>query len=130
MATVLRRAHPSIMQSIFAGLAEATALVAEGVAVLLIGIGVLEASLGVVARLATRDGRTSAIKDIWLRLAGWILLSLELALGADIVRTAISPSWEDLGKLATIAAIRTVLSVFLGRDLAEFERETRDRQTP
>jgi hypothetical protein len=37
---------------------------------------------------------------------------------AHIVRSAISPSWNDIGHLAAIAAIRTFLSYFLERDLA------------
>ena len=48
----------------------------------------------------------------------WLLLGLEFELGADIVRTAISPGWNDFGQLATIGAIRTALNYFLERDLA------------
>ena len=42
---------------------------------------------------------------------------LELMLAADLVRSAVAPTWDDIGKLAAIAAIRTVLGFFLGRDL-------------
>jgi hypothetical protein len=45
---------------------------------------------------------------------------LEFALGADIVRTAIAPTWDDIGQLAAIAAIRTFLNFFLERDLDAF----------
>ena len=38
-------------------------------------------------------------------------------LAADIVRTAIAPSWDDIGQLAAIAVIRTFLNYFLERDL-------------
>lgn len=41
----------------------------------------------------------------WLQLASWILLPLELALGADLIRTAIAPTWDDIGKLGAIAAV-------------------------
>jgi hypothetical protein len=60
-------------------------------------------------------------RAVWLRFAGWILLSLEFALGADIIRTAIAPTWDDVGKLGAIAAIRTFLGFFLGRDLETVE---------
>lgn len=40
---------------------------------------------------------------------------------ADIVRSAISPTWSDIGQLGAIAAIRTVLNYFLERDIGEFE---------
>ena len=58
-----------------------------------------------------------------LRFASWILLSLEFALAADIVRTAIAPTWDDIGQLAAIAAIRTFLNYFLERDLEAFMHE-------
>ena len=58
-------------------------------------------------------------RTIWVKFASWILLSLEFALGADIIRTAISPTWDDIGKLAAIAGIRTFLNYFLAHDLEE-----------
>jgi uncharacterized membrane protein len=64
----------------------------------------------------------------WLRFAAWILLSLEFALGADIIRTAIAPSWEDIGKLGAIAAIRTFLGYFLGRDIETIEVEAKEEK--
>ena len=111
------------MEAMFTVLAEHIALGAELIAALLIAIGGIGAVVRVVRLLAERNAHVRTIKDIWLRLAGWILLALEFTLAADIVRTSISPTWEDLGKLAAIAAIRTVLSIFLERDLGAFEKE-------
>jgi len=62
----------------------------------------------------------SAKKDIWLRFAAWTLLALEFALAADIVHTAISPDWDDIGHLAAIAVIRSVLNYLLERDLEKY----------
>jgi len=42
-----------------------------------------------------------------------------LALGADILATAIAPTWDQIGKLAAIAVIRTALNHFLRRELEE-----------
>jgi len=47
------------------------------------------------------------------------LLGLELELAADIIRSVVAPTWQDIGKLAAIAAIRTLLNYFLGKDVAE-----------
>ena len=44
-------------------------------------------------------------------------LGLEFQLAADIVRTAIEPSWQQIGQLAAIATIRTGLNYFLVGDL-------------
>jgi uncharacterized membrane protein len=60
-------------------------------------------------------------RQIWVGFAGWILLALEFALAADIADTAISPTWDAIGKLAAIAAIRTVLNFYLARDVEKFD---------
>jgi uncharacterized membrane protein len=49
------------------------------------------------------------------------LLGLEFELAADIVRTAIAPTWNEIGQLAAIALIRTFLNFFLEKDLEEYE---------
>jgi uncharacterized membrane protein len=117
------------METTFQIVAEHVALGAELIATLLIAIGGVGALVRVIRLLAERNAHVRTIKDIWLRLAGWILLALEFTLAADIIRTSISPTWEDLGKLAAIAAIRTVLSIFLERDLSSFEEERAERRT-
>jgi uncharacterized membrane protein len=49
--------------------------------------------------------------------AGWLVLAFEFLLAADILRTAISPTWTDIGQLPAIAAIRTFLNYSLSHDL-------------
>jgi uncharacterized membrane protein len=46
-----------------------------------------------------------------------VAVSLELLLGADVLATAVAPSWDDLGKLAAIAILRTGLNYFLEKEL-------------
>jgi uncharacterized membrane protein len=46
-----------------------------------------------------------------------VSVSLELLLGADVLATAVAPSWDDIGKLAAIAILRTGLNYFLEREL-------------
>jgi uncharacterized membrane protein len=48
-----------------------------------------------------------------------VAVSLELLLGADVLATAVAPSWDDIGKLAAIAVLRTALNYFLGKELKE-----------
>jgi uncharacterized membrane protein len=40
-------------------------------------------------------------------------------LAADIVNTLVAPTWDQVGHVAAIAAIRTFLSFFLDRELEE-----------
>jgi uncharacterized membrane protein len=58
-------------------------------------------------------------KWVWLVFARWLVLALEFELAADILRTAISPTWNELGQLAVIAVIRTFLNYFLSKDMKE-----------
>jgi len=56
-------------------------------------------------------------EEIRLQFGGSVAISLELLLGADVLATAVAPSWNDIGKLAAIAAIRTALNYFLEKEL-------------
>jgi len=51
-----------------------------------------------------------------------VAVALELLLGADVLATAVAPSWNDIGKLAAIAIIRTILNYFLDRELKHIQQ--------
>ena len=57
------------------------------------------------------------ISQLCVCFGSWLGLALEFQLGADVLSTTIAPSFEELGKLAIIAAIRTLLNYFLQKDL-------------
>jgi len=52
-------------------------------------------------------------------------MGLEFELAADIVRSAISPSWTAIGQLGAIAVIRTFLNYFLEKDIKELAEPQR-----
>jgi uncharacterized membrane protein len=52
-----------------------------------------------------------------MRFATAIILALEFTLAADIIRSAVAPSWDAIGRLGAIAAIRIALNFFLARDI-------------
>ncbi|WP_347057003.1 DUF1622 domain-containing protein [Blastococcus sp. HT6-30] len=58
-----------------------------------------------------------------LTLGRFLALGLEFQLAGDVLRTAVAPSWEEIGQLAAIAAIRTALNYFLGKEIAEERRQ-------
>lgn len=93
-------------------------------------LNVLGAILDVATGLAVVAGIVAAgsraflflrFEDAVLRakraLARWLMLALELALAADVVRSAYAPTWDDIGKLAAIAALRTALNLTLEREI-------------
>jgi uncharacterized membrane protein len=114
----------------FKEIAGFVALAIEAAAVFVVSFGALQALAGVIALIFKRAADEMAGRVIWLRFATWILLALEFALAADIVRTAVAPTWEDITKLAVIATIRTMLNYFLAKDIAEFDQARESGQIP
>lgn len=104
------------------------ALSVEAAAAAVIAFGTLEALVGLAPALVSwaQIGRR---RDVWRKLGVWLMLGLEFELAADIIRTAISPSWTDIGQLASIAAIRTFLNYFLEADLEKLRERTGARAT-
>jgi uncharacterized membrane protein len=105
-------------------IADKVALGCELLSVLLLGVGAIEA-VAALTLSAPHWADMRPRKAARVRFAAWIVLALELTLAADIVRTAISPTWNDIGQLAAIALIRTILGLFLERDTENLEREHR-----
>lgn len=102
------------------------ALALESISILVIALGGAEAVYRVFWPLMHRQVKDGLRRAAWLSLARWLVLGLEFMLAADIVRTVIEPTWQELGQLGATALIRTFLNFFLERDLeaAEHARET------
>jgi uncharacterized membrane protein len=92
-------------------------LVIEAIGAVIIGIGMILASL----RFARGSFPPTArdFTDARLTLARFLAIALEFQLGADILSTAVAPSWDAIGKLGAIAVIRTALNYFLSREMQE-----------
>lgn len=123
--------HTAGLFSGFEGLVrELTLFLATGVeaaSVLIVGFAVLEAVWRSLGAFLPGRRRPEAQKEaIRLRLGRWLSLALEFLLAADILRTAIAPTWDDIGKLAAIAGIRTALNYFLQREVREAELHQAD----
>ncbi|MEU1513875.1 DUF1622 domain-containing protein [Streptomyces sp. NPDC005811] len=58
-----------------------------------------------------------------LSLGRFLTLGLEFQLAGDILRTAVAPTFTEIGQLAAIAAIRTVLNHFLGKEIEKERKE-------
>jgi len=96
------------------------ALGLEAGAGLIIGIGAIKALYRLVRPAFSLEGMTDVKKGVWIRFATWLVLGLEFELGADVLRTAISPSWTEIGQLGAIAGIRTFLNYFLEKDIDKY----------
>ncbi|CCG03754.1 DUF1622 domain-containing protein [Blastococcus saxobsidens] len=91
-----------------------------GAAVIIIG-AVWAFLLFLWVGLTHRDA--GSFVPVRLTLGRFLALGLEFQLAGDILKTAVAPSWEEIGQLAAIAAIRTALNYFLGKEIAEERRQ-------
>jgi len=55
-----------------------------------------------------------------------ILLGLEFLIAADIIRTVMEPTLTEIAILASIVAIRTIISFFLDREIARAPADIRE----
>ncbi len=97
-------------------------LLIETIGAIIILIGVVLAFIEFVKVLSS--AKPNGYTKIRLLLARYLALALEFQLGADILSTAISPSWDQIGKLGAIAVIRTALNFFLSREMEEERKIT------
>ena len=81
----------------------------------LVTLGVCVAIVQLIRNLAAR--KPADFTATRLILARHLALALEFELGADILGTAVSPSWDQIGKLGAIAVIRTGLNFFLSMEM-------------
>lgn len=91
-----------------------------GVAIILYGfvISLIGFIAGEVRRFGTGES-ILACQSIRLKLGTYILLGIEFMIASDIVHTVLSRELDDLIFVAALVAIRTAISFFLGKELAE-----------
>lgn len=90
-------------------------LVVEALGAAIIAVGLAVALWGLADHWFHR--RKDNFNPVRLSFARYLVMALEFQLAADILSTAVAPSWDQLGKLAVVAAIRTVLNFFLEREI-------------
>ena len=103
---------------------------AEWVKLIVEAAGVLVITWGIIFSLYHYGREIFGSKDadyipLRLSLARYLVVALEFQLAADILGTAIAPGWNEIGQLAAIAIIRTVLNYFLEKEM-ETEVEAMD----
>ena len=92
-------------------------LAVEATGALVIAVGAILAIYGFGRAPAVQ--RSEGYVEVRLTLARYLALAIEFELAADILATAIAPSWDQIGKLGAIVVIRTGLNYFLMREMKE-----------
>jgi uncharacterized membrane protein len=116
------------MEAYFKALTLWLASGAEAAAALVIGLATVEATLralwlfvkGAFPRVGVREHQDDKEK-VRLRLGRWLTVALEFELAADVLRTAVTPTWNEIGQLAAIIVLRTLLNYFLQKEIDKAE---------
>jgi uncharacterized membrane protein len=106
------------------------ALAIQAIAILVVAIGSAKAVIdGFRVTLAPHAGNAE-MRAVWLDYARMLVAGLTFQLAADIVGTSFAPTWDEVGRLAAVAAIRTFLSYFLDREMENARRVQQLRAAP
>lgn len=110
--------HPLVHGLDAISIVSAAAIGYVGVGVMM--LGAVKAVYHYVQHIVRGDAHLAHIR---IELGKHLALGLEFFVGKDIIESVVHPSWDDLGKLGVIVALRTILTVFLSRELKEVEEE-------
>ena len=95
------------------------------IGILVIVYGSLVSSIKFLRIEKKRMNGFISLKDtdiLRLTLGTYLLLGLEFLIAADIIRTILKPSLEEVAILGAIVAIRTVINYFLDIEIEEVQR--------
>jgi uncharacterized membrane protein len=96
-------------------------LAVELIAALVVGIGLIQFLYYYIPSIINTNHHFSNAR-LRVKFGSSLTIALELMLAADILQTAVAPTWDEIGKLASIATIRTVLNFFLEKELRDLEK--------
>lgn len=93
--------------------------VIEACGALVIVIEVIRTIIIYLARYFRRAAQN--VTRLRTRLARSMVFGLEFQIAADILKTTLDPTWNDLLILAALIALRTLLNFLLERELAALD---------
>ena len=81
----------------------------------IIVLEVIRTMIGYIRNLFRRD--PVHVSTLRMRLGQSMVMGIEFQVAADILKTALAPSWNDILLLAALIGLRTVLNYLLEREL-------------
>lgn len=119
--------HPSyaVVSPLEEGLKVIVGYLAAGTelaAAVVIGGAIGRGILSYVRHFFSRRQQFDSTEMIRLQLGRVLALGLEFTVASDILRTAVSPTRQDILNLGAIVLLRTLLNYFLEREIREGEQ--------
>ncbi len=82
-------------------------------ALFVISTGIVKALLIYLKQSLIQSKTATAFQESRLQMGYSFSLGLGFLIGASILKTTIAPTWNDIGQLAAVIALRTVLNYLL-----------------
>ncbi len=110
------------MESVLHETARYIALAIQTIAILVVATGSVRALVEGFRLAIMRQAAGFQSRVMWLHYGRWLVAGLNFQLAADIIGTSFSPTWDEVGRLAAVAGIRTFLSYFLDHEMESTRR--------
>jgi len=91
-------------------------------ALLVVAFGTIQAFVQSLRAMLNPSAAGQNFHSGYVQYARWLIVGLTFQLAADIIQTSFAPSWDEIGQLAAIAAIRAFVNYFLEHDMAQEEK--------
>lgn len=101
---------------------EIAVVIINAMALLIIVLGTIEAFIRSIIILFKPKPAGRQFHNAYLRYGRWLVAGLTFQIAADIIKTAVAPTWLELGRLGALAVLRAFTNYFLERDLFEIEK--------
>jgi uncharacterized membrane protein len=93
-------------------------------ALFVISTGIIKALMIFFKQSLFSSHSGTAFQESRLEMGYSFSLGLSFLIGASILKTIIAPTWNDIGKLGAIIALRTVLNYFLLQAISTHSQTT------
>ena len=87
---------------------------------LILTVGIIHSVMMIFKFWATKhkhEAESHELDLIRIDLGRYMILALEFFIAKDIIETLVVPTWNEIGMLAVIVIIRTVLSYYLTKEI-------------
>ncbi|MBU1446083.1 DUF1622 domain-containing protein [Patescibacteria group bacterium] len=95
--------------------------VLEIIGMMIIVIGIIKMLILFTMSLFKKLKLSNLITEIRVELGNYLVLSLEVFIGRDIIETLLKPTLEEITTLAALVLLRTILAFFLNYEIAHLE---------
>ncbi len=102
-------------------------IISQFIGICVVTIGMIKAFIIYSQRTVARKEAVETITMSRLELGHSFSLGLGFLIGASIIKTTVAPTWNDIGQLASIITIRTILNYFLTRDIQKLTSDNGDK---